>query len=93
MREYVREVTGKRISLKGARKLIRKKGLKAVYPDPKTTESTNIHYVNFLEEKKITKPNQVWFAGITYVRVAAEKYRTSEVIHNNRKNSLLEVSL
>ncbi len=69
MREYIQEVLGKRISLKRERRLMRKMGLKAVYPAPKTTESTATHYINLLKEKSITRPNQVWFADITYVRV------------------------
>ena len=68
MREYLCRVTGERISLKRVRRLMRKMGLRAVYPDPKTTESTTTHYVNLLREKRITRPNQVWFADITYVR-------------------------
>ena len=43
--------------------------LKAVSPAPKTTESTATHYINLLKEKSIIRPNQVWFADITYVRV------------------------
>ncbi len=69
MREHLQEVLDKRISLKRVRKLMRKMGLKAVYPAPKSTESTATHYINLLKEKSITKPNQVWFADITYVRV------------------------
>ncbi len=69
MREYLQEVTGSKISLKRVRRLMREIGLKAVYPVPKTTESTATHYANLLKEKSIIRPNQVWFADITYVRV------------------------
>ncbi len=45
MKEYLQKVVGKRISLKRVRRLMRNKGLKAVSPAPKTTESTVTHYI------------------------------------------------
>ena len=58
MKEYLQKVVGKRISLKRVRRLMRNKGLKAVSPAPKTTESTATHYINLLKEKNIIMPNQ-----------------------------------
>ena len=69
MKEYLQKVTGKRISLKRVGRLMRKMNLKAVYPKPRATQSVNAHYTNLLRKKEITRPNQVWFADITYIKV------------------------
>jgi putative transposase len=54
------------------RTLLRKMGLFAVYPGPKTSEGHPAHeiYPYLLKETKITRINQVWSADITYIRLA-----------------------
>ena len=82
-----------RISLKRVRRLMRKMGLKAVYPTPKTTVSTATHYINLLKEKSITRPNQVWFADITYVRVKGGfRYCVAFIDAYSRKVMSMKVS-
>jgi putative transposase len=53
------------------RKLMRRMGLEAIYPKPKTSRKHPEHkvYPYLLKGVKITRPNQVWAADITYVRL------------------------
>ena len=69
MRNHLRRLTEKRISIKRTRRLMRKMGLQAVYSKPKTSQRAATRCRNLLNGVKISKPNQVWFADITYVRV------------------------
>jgi putative transposase len=57
-------VNGKRI-----RRLLRKMGLQAIYPKPKTSVAGKGHkiYPYLLRGLAIVRPNQVWSADITYV--------------------------
>ena len=54
------------------RTLLRKMGLCAVYPKPKTSKANPEHeiYPYLLRNTEITRVNQVWSADITYIRLA-----------------------
>ena len=53
------------------RTLLRHMGLKAVYPAPKTSQPHPEHkkYPYLLKGFRIVRPNQVWSADITYIRL------------------------
>jgi len=55
------------------RKLLRKMGLRALYPKPKPKTSTpspeHEIYPYLLRDVEIVRPNQVWSADITYIRM------------------------
>lgn len=57
------------INRKRAQRLMRKMGLAAVYPRPKTSRADGSHkiYPYLLRDKKIVRPNQVWSADVTYL--------------------------
>ncbi len=50
---------------------MRKMGLSAIYPKPKTSQAAAGHrvYPYLLRNLPITKPNQVWSTDITYIRM------------------------
>lgn len=58
-----------RIGRRRARRLMRKMGLEAIYPKPKTTQFNKEHeiYPYLLRNTAITHCNQVWSTDITYV--------------------------
>lgn len=60
---------GYRVNHKRVRRLMRKMGLQALYPKPKTSQATKGHqiYPYLLRNLTITRVNQVWSADITYV--------------------------
>ena len=53
------------------RKLMRQMGLQAIYPGPKTSRKHPEHkvYPYLLKGLDINRPNQVWAADITYIRL------------------------
>ena len=61
------EREGRPVSRKRVRRLMRLMGLRAIYPKPKTSRPAPEHraYPYLLEKAKITRPNQVWAAGVT----------------------------
>ncbi len=63
---------GQRVNRKRIRRLMRVMGLKAIYRRPRTSKPAPGHkiYPYLLSGLKITQPNQVWAAGITYIRMA-----------------------
>jgi len=63
---YSIEVGRKRI-----RRLMRALGIKALYPEPRTTIPNREHptYPYLLRNKKILAPNEVWSTDITYIRM------------------------
>jgi putative transposase len=63
---------GRRVNRKRVRRLMRTMGLKAIYRCPRTSQPTPGHkiYPYLLSGMKITRPNQVWAADITYIPMA-----------------------
>jgi putative transposase len=63
---------GQRVNRKHIRRLMRMMGLKAIYRRPRTSMPAPGHkiYPYLLSGIKITRPNQVWAADITYIPMA-----------------------
>jgi len=63
---------GQRVNRKRVRRLMRIMGLKAIYRRPRTSKPAPGHkiYPYLLSGMKITRPNQVWAADITYIPMA-----------------------
>ena len=63
---------GQRVNRKRVRRLMRVMGLKAIYRRPRTSLPAPGHkiYPYLLRGLKITRPNQVWAADITYIPMA-----------------------
>jgi putative transposase len=63
---------GLRVNHKRVQRLMQKMGLQAIYPKPRTSPAANDTkiYPSLLGAVAITRPNQVWSADITYVRMA-----------------------
>ena len=59
------------VSLNRIERLMRKMGIRATYPAPKTSQQNTDHQVfpYLLKGLKIVRPNQVWCADITYIPV------------------------
>lgn len=59
------------INHKRVRRLMRKMGLMAIYPKPRTTQSIIEHskYPCLLRDSDITRANQAWCSDITYIRL------------------------
>ena len=63
---------GHLVNRKRVRRLMRLMGLKAIYRRPRTSRAAPGHkiYPYLLSGMKITRPNQVWAADITYIPMA-----------------------
>ncbi len=63
---------GQWVNRKRVRRLMRMMGLKAIYRRPRTSQPAQGHkiYPYLLNGMKITRPNQVWAADITYIPMA-----------------------
>ena len=70
MTEFLKRM-GYTIGPDKVRTLLRMMGLEAIYPKPKTSISNKQHkiYPYLLKDVKITRPNQVWSADITYIKL------------------------
>jgi len=70
MRAYLRS-EGKKCGQKRVRRLMRKMGLEAVYPKPRTSIVDKQHevYPYLLRNVQVERVNQVWSTDITYVRL------------------------
>ena len=66
------ERRGIRVSRKRVRRLMRAMGLRAIYRRPSTSRRSPEHrvYPYLLRNARITRPNQVWAADITYLPMA-----------------------
>ncbi len=60
------------VNHKRIRRLMRKMGLMAIYPKPRTTKSIIEHakFPYLIRKMDITEPDQVWCSDITYIRMA-----------------------
>lgn len=60
---------GYQVNHKRIRRLMRKMGIQAIYPKPKTSQAAEGHkiYPYLLRNLEITRVNQVWSSDITYV--------------------------
>lgn len=65
------DTVGHHVNVKRVRRLLRQMGLEAVYPKPHLSFNGTEHrrYPYLLRGLKIVRPNQVWSADITYVRL------------------------
>ena len=72
MVDMVRLEKGIVVNHKRIRRLMRKMGLMAIYPKPRTTQSIVEHakYPCLIRKMDITEPDQVWCSDITYIRMA-----------------------
>jgi len=64
---------GFEVNRKRVQRLMRLMGIEAIYPRPRTTESIAEHrkFPYLLRGRKITKPDEVWAADITYIPMAS----------------------
>jgi len=71
MVEVVRREKGLVVNHKRIRRLMRKMGLMAIYPKPRTTQSIIEHakYPCLIRKLDITSPDHVWCSDITYIRM------------------------
>jgi len=62
---------GYEVNHKRVQRLMQKMGLQAIYPKPRTSIAAKGHkvYPYLLRNLAITRPNQVWSADITYIRM------------------------
>jgi putative transposase len=63
---------GQQVNRKRVRRLMRIMGIRAIYRRPRTSQPAPCHkiYPYLLSGMKITRPNQVWAADITYIPMA-----------------------
>ena len=71
MRDHLRQL-GYRINRKRIQRLMRQMGLASVAPKPNTSRPSREHtvYPYLLRDLNVERPNQVWCADITYIRLA-----------------------
>jgi len=72
MREWLKREHEIIVNPKRVRRLLRKMGLMAIYPKRNLSKPAPGHkiYPYLLKSVAITRPNQVWSADITYIRLA-----------------------
>lgn len=74
MRDALAEEHGIQVNPKRIRRLMRKLGVEAIYPKPrKNTSAANKEHKKYpylLNAMEINRPDQVWCADITYIRLA-----------------------
>jgi putative transposase len=70
MAEWLK-VVGHDVNRKRVRRLMRTMGIEAIYPKPRLSVINKEHekYPYLLSGVQITRPNQVWSADITYIRM------------------------
>lgn len=71
MRHYLRSL-GYVIGIRRVRRLMKRLGIAGMAPGPKTSQAHPLHkiYPYLLRGVNITRPNQVWSADITYIRLS-----------------------
>jgi len=72
MTEWLKKKFKERVNSKRVRRLLRQMGLMAVYPKPNLSKPEPGYkiYPYLLRGMGITRPNQVWSADITYIRLS-----------------------
>ena len=74
LRDALAEEHGLTVNPKRIRRLMQKLGIEAIYPKPrKNTSAANKQHTKYpylLRSLAITRPDQVWCADITYIRLA-----------------------
>jgi len=84
---------GVKVNHKRVRRLMKLVGLRGIAPTPKTTKAMATDYRNLLRVLNVTRPNQVWCADITYIRVQGGfAYGVSVMNLYSRKVLAFEVS-
>lgn len=70
MKEILKK-QGYKINRKRVIRLMKKMGIEAIYPKPKTSFNNSQHkkYPYLLKDKKISSPDQAWAADITYISI------------------------
>jgi len=69
MRAILKRRIEKPVNYKRVRRLMRLMGLRGIASAPKTTKTAYTNYSNLLKDFQVTRPNQVWCADISYIRV------------------------
>jgi len=69
MQKYLLKRHGYKVNLKRIRRLMKKMGLRGISPPKKTTISMEKGYTNLIKNLFVNRPNRVWCADITYVKV------------------------
>jgi putative transposase len=69
---WLKKQKGISVNRKRVRRLMQRMGIRAVYRRPRTSKPAPGHkvYPYLLRDLKITRPNQVWAADITYIPMA-----------------------
>ncbi|GAB1482722.1 hypothetical protein MASR2M78_15380 [Treponema sp.] len=70
-RRVALELADMKVTRKQVRLIMKRAGLRAIYPGKRTTNPSKYHkkYPYLLRGKKIQFPNQVWATDITYIRL------------------------
>jgi len=68
---YLRRI-GYKVNRKRIQRLMKKIGIKAIYPKPKTSvqPKKKISTDNIIRNLHIRKPNQLWYTDITYIKLS-----------------------
>jgi len=85
---------GHRISRKKVSQLMKELNLQAIYPRPRATiwQSISKDTTNLAKDVEITRPNQVWSADITYIRLS-KGYLYAVAIVDNYSRKVLSLKL
>jgi len=81
-RKVAEELADMKVTRKQVRLIMKRAGLRAIYPGKKTTIAAKYHkkYPYLLRGKNISFPNQVWATDITYIRLAGGHVYLAAVI-------------